>query len=63
MLTAYTIAYAVDCDLATKQQLLPSDIVVDSDVLPNHEQLPSPDLTIDSDKYAQKQEGSEVSTA
>jgi hypothetical protein len=36
MLTAYTIAYTIDCDLATKQQQL-GDIAVDSDVLPNPE--------------------------
>jgi hypothetical protein len=34
MLIAYTIAYAMDCDLATKEQQ-PGDIAVDSDVLPN----------------------------
>jgi hypothetical protein len=37
MLTAYTIDY----DLAMKQQH-PGDIVIDSDVLPNLEQLPPP---------------------
>jgi hypothetical protein len=51
MLTAYTIAYAVHCDLATKQQQ-PDDIAIDSDVLPNPEQLP-PDLTVNNDKDAQ----------
>jgi hypothetical protein len=39
MLTAYTITYAIDCDLAMKQQQ-PDDIVIDSDVFPNPEQLP-----------------------
>jgi hypothetical protein len=43
MLTTYTIAYALDCDLATKhQQQQPSDITADSDVLPYPEQLPPP---------------------
>jgi hypothetical protein len=39
MLTAYTIAYTIKCDLATKHQQ-PGDIAIDSDVLPNPEQLP-----------------------
>jgi hypothetical protein len=62
IMTVYTVAYAVYCGLATKQQQQPGDIAVDSDVLPNPKQLP-PDLTIDNDKDAQKQEGSEASTS
>jgi hypothetical protein len=39
MLTAYTVAYIVDYDFATKQQQ-PGDITVDLDVLPNPSSSP-----------------------
>jgi hypothetical protein len=61
ILTAYTVAYAIDYDLTKKQQQH-GDIVVDSHVLPTPSSSPSPDLTVDSDKDAPKQKGSNVST-
>jgi hypothetical protein len=62
ILTAYTVAYAIEYDLTKKQQQH-GDISVDSHVIPTPSSSPSPDLTVDSDEDAQKQKGFEVSTA